>query len=296
MEDSYFSERELGLPHRNKEKIDQMFWGGFMALVQARINDGSLAESFPLNCFETPIPIGSDEASIKLAFQAEFPSIEWPLNSSNLPDTLPVLDMVEFFYKYISKPTKKEYHSFGKHNHLLSFDQDAGKQQYLEDVNRLFRRNSLAFELQGDGKVVRLEPVVLRETLDSAVFQSEDQELNRLLKLARKKFRDPDVNIRREAVEKLWDAWERLKTLEPGPGKKKQIEALLTKAIPQSQSEFRERVNQEAIALTKIGNDFAIRHTEKNKIIISESEFLDYLFHRLFALIQMLLRRTNRGV
>ncbi|MHC2994932.1 MAG: hypothetical protein IBV53_05470 [Candidatus Atribacteria bacterium] len=141
--------------------------------------------------------------------------------------------------------------------------------------------------------MVRLEPVVLREMLASAVFQSKDQELNRLLNLAREKFRDPDVNIRREAVEKLWDAWERLKTLEPGPDKKKQIEALLMRAIPQS--EFRERVNQEAIALTNIGNDFAIRHAETNKIIISESEFLDYLFHRLFALIQMLLRRTNRG-
>jgi len=293
MEDSYFSERELGLPHRNKEKIDQVFWGGFTALVQARINNGSLAERFPLNCFDTPIPIGSDEASIKLAFQAEFPSIGWLLDLRYLPDTLPVLDMVEFFYKYISKPTRKEYHSFGKHNHLLSFDQDAGKQQYLEDVNRLFRRNSLVFELKGDGKVVRLEPVVLRETLASAVFQSEDQELNRLLELAREKFRNPDVNIRREAIEKLWDVWERLKTLEPGPDKKKQIEALLTRAIPQS--EFRECVNQEAITLTNIGNDFAIRHTEKNKIIISEPEFLDYLFHRLFALIQMLLRRTNRG-
>ena len=293
MEDSYFSERELGLPHRNKEKINQVFWGGFTALVQARINDGSLAERFPLNCPDEPILIGSDEASIKLAFQAEFPSIEWPINSSNLPDTLSVLDMVEFFYRDISKPTRKEYHSFYKHNHLLLFDQDAGQQQYLKDVNRLFRRNRLAFELQGDGKVVRLEPVVLREMLASAVFQSEDQELNRLLKLAREKFRDPDVNIRREAVEKLWDAWERLKTLETGPDKKKQIEILLKRAIPQS--EFRERVNQEAIALTNIGNDFAIRHTETNKIVISEPEFLDYLFHRLFALIQMLLRRTNRG-
>jgi len=293
MEDSYFSERELSLSHRNKEKIDQVFWGGFTALVQARIKDGSLAERFPLNCPDAPILIGSDEASIKLAFQAEFPSIEWPLNSNNLPDTLSVLDMVEFFYRDISKPIRKEYHSFYKQNHLLLFDQDAGQQQYLKDVNRLFRRNRLAFKLERDGKVVRLEPVVLRETLASAVFQSKDQELNRLLKLAREKFRDPDVKIRREAVEKLWDAWERLKTLEPGPDKKKQIEVLLTRAIPQS--EFRERVNQEAIALTNIGNDFAIRHTETNKIVISEPEFLDYLFHRLFALIQMLLRRTNRG-
>ena len=293
MEDSYFSERELGLPPRNKEKIDKLFWGGFMALVQVRINNGSLAERFPLNCPDGPILIGSDEESIQQAFRAEFPSIEWPLNSSILPDTLSVLDMVEFFYRDISKPTRKVYHPFFKHNHLLLFDQDAGKQQYLEDVNRLFRRNKLAFELKGDGKVVRLEPVVLRETLVSAVFQSEDQELNRLLELAREKFRNPDVNIRREAIEKLWDVWERLKTLEPGTDKKKQIEALLMRAIPQA--EFRERVNQEAIALTNIGNDFGIRHTETNKIIISEPEFLDYLFHRLFTLIQMLLRRTNRG-
>ena len=293
MEDSYFSERELGLSPRNKEKIDRVFWGGFTALVQMRMNDGSLAERFPLNCFDAPIPIGSDEAAIKLAFEAEFPSIEWPLNSSNLPDTLSVLDAVEFFYRYISKPTRKEYHSFGKHHHLLSFDQDAGLQEYSKDINRLFRRNNLAYQLRGNGQVVRLEPVVLRETLTSAIFQSEDQELNRLLELAREKFRDPDVNIRREAVEKLWDAWERLKTLEPGPNKKKQIEALLTKAIPQL--EFRDRVNREAIALTNLGNDFAIRHTETNKVIISDSEYLDYLFHRLFALIQMLLRRTNRG-
>jgi len=294
MEDSYFSERELGLQPRNKERIDKLFWGGFMALVQVRINNGSLAERFPLNCPDGPILIGSDEESIQQAFRAEFPSIEWPLNSSNLPDTLSVLDMVEFFYRDISKPTRKAYHPFFKHSHLLLFDQDSGKQQYIKDVNRLFRRNGLAFELQGDGKVVRLEPVVLREALVSAVFQSKDQELNRLLKLAREKFRDPDINIRREAVEKLWGAWERLKTLEPGPDKKKQIETLLVRAIPQL--EFRERVSQEAINLTKIGNDFAIRHTETNKIVISEPEFLDYLFHRLFALIQMLLRRTNRGV
>ena len=48
VEDSYFSERELGTPPRNKEKIDQGFWNGFRALIQARISDGSLAERFPL--------------------------------------------------------------------------------------------------------------------------------------------------------------------------------------------------------------------------------------------------------
>ena len=77
MEDSYFSERELGLPPRNKDKIDKFFWGGFIAFVQVKINDGSLAERFPLNCPDEPIIIGSDDASIKLAFQAEF--LAWSL-------------------------------------------------------------------------------------------------------------------------------------------------------------------------------------------------------------------------
>ena len=65
------------------------------------------------------------------------------------------------------------------------------------EVNRLFRRRGLAYELQDGGQVIRLEPVVLSETLTSAIFQSEDQELNRLLELAREKFHDPDVNSQR---------------------------------------------------------------------------------------------------
>lgn len=244
MQDNYFSERELGLPPRNIEKIDKIFWDGLVALIHSRIADGSFGERFPLNCHDAPIPIGSDESAIESAFQSEFPSMKWPLHLNDMPDTLSVLDAVEFFYRYISKPIRKEYHPFFKHHHIISFDQDAGRQEYLNDVNRLFRRNSLAYELLEGGRVVRLEPVVLRETLASATFRTEDQELNRLLELAREKFRSPDVNVRREAVEKLWDAWERLKTLEPGADKKKQIEALLSRAIPQS--EFRERVNQES--------------------------------------------------
>ena len=210
MQDNYFSERELGLPPRNIEKIDKTFWDGLVALIQARINDGSLAERFPLNCPDAPIPMGSDESVIKATFLSEFPSIQWPLHLNDLPDSLSILDMIEFFYRHISKPTRKEYHSFFKHYHILSFDQEVGRQEYLADVNRLFRRNRLAYELLGDGKIVRIQPVVLYETLANTTFRTEDQELNRLLELAREKFHDPDINVRREAVEKLWDSWERL--------------------------------------------------------------------------------------
>jgi hypothetical protein len=89
----------------------------------------------------------------------------------------------------------------------------------------------------------------------------------------------------------LWDAWERLKTLETGR-KKQSIESILAKAS--KDKAFRDMLNTEAMALTKIGNDFAIRHHETTKVHITEAAHYDFLFHRLFALIALLLRATQR--
>jgi hypothetical protein len=38
-----------------------------------------------------------------------------------------------------------------------------------------------------------------------------------------------------------------------------------------------------------------IRHTEVNKVAVEDSEHVDYLFHRLFALIRLILRKSGRG-
>jgi hypothetical protein len=58
---------------------------------------------------------------------------------------------------------------------------------------------------------------------------------------------------------------------------------------------MRELVEAELMQLTEIGNSFMIRHTEIVKTPITSSEQVDYLFHRMFAVIQMLLRATKRG-
>ena len=49
----------------------------------------------------------------------------------------------------------------------------------------------------------------------SSEFTSEDADLNRLLESARQKFARPDFHTRYDALKELWDAFERLKTLEP---------------------------------------------------------------------------------
>ena len=51
----------------------------------------------------------------------------------------------------------------------------------------------------------------------------------------------------------------------------------------------------EARELTRIGNDFQIRHSEINKIVINNDPDVDYLFHRLFSLIFLLMRNHNVG-
>ena len=85
----------------------------------------------------------------------------------------------------------------------------------------------------------------------------------------------------------------RLKTIEPGKDKKAQVTALLDRAT--KEPNYRESLENEAVALTSIGNNFMIRHTETNKTEIKGSARIDYLFHRMFAMIRLLLKMTERG-
>lgn len=38
-----------------------------------------------------------------------------------------------------------------------------------------------------------------------------------------------------------------------------------------------------------------IRHTKTNKVPVTESAQVDYLFHRTFAMIRLLLKTSGRG-
>lgn len=75
--------------------------------------------------------------------------------------------------------------------------------------------------------------------------------------------------------------------------KKASATALLDRAA--SEATFRGMLEAEARELTNIGNTFGIRHSEKNQVPLALDEHVDYLFHRLFALIRLLLRTTGRG-
>ena len=294
MEDRYYSERLVGDAPREDQEISVAFWGGFASLVESRSRDGWFAERYPVHCFEAPLPVETNDKSLGAAFVARNPRVMWPLDVHTTPSTLDVLDSIEFFGRIVSIPTQRAYHDYGRHNHIISFDRTRGFEEYRAEINTMLRRCGHPYELDPSGRIQRLGPPVLREELQSVVFASGDTELDRLLEAACRKFQDSAPHVRIEAVEKLWDAWERLKTILPGD-KRTSVKALLDSAV--AEPTFRDRIEREARELTDIGNTFMIRHSETNKVLIDESEHLDYLFHRLFALILMILRvRRKAGV
>jgi hypothetical protein len=134
-------------------------------------------------------------------------------------------------------------------------------------------------------------PTVLRETLSCAIFCTGDARLDTMLEDSRVKFLNTDPAVRRESLERLWDCWERLKSLENPDNKKLSVESLLSKAA--HDVAFRDVLDTEAQALTKIGNSFHIRHTEVTQSAVTESAHIDYLFHRLFCMILLLLSKRN---
>ncbi|MUG96499.1 hypothetical protein F7734_30825 [Scytonema sp. UIC 10036] len=223
---------------------------------------------------------------MKLDILSSFPNIKWPLDELDKPCTLTILELLEFCHEKIAKPIEYEYHKYFQHHHLR-FEREEGQSEFRNKVNRKFELNGITFELQENGHITRLAPPIVSNILNNAIFQTNDKELDLLLETARIKYLNPDLKVRLEALEKLWDAWERIKTLDDPSNKKKSVEMLLKKSS--NEEKMKEVLNKDAEALTYIGNNFMIRHAEVGKTPITSSVHVDYLFHRMFSLIYLLL-------
>jgi hypothetical protein len=299
----YFSDRENGPVARTEEVITPTVWAAIVATVQGLLNSGAFGQRFPERCADGQAVCGCDEAAFGAAVVAEISGLQWPLQTIRrdeesftsqrepfAPNTLIVLDFVAFVHAMVAKPIQREYHKFLRHDHL-AFDQESGQEEFRETINRYFARNGLAFEMQPTGRIVRLLPPVIDLALRRTTFNTGERTLDVLLEEARTKFSDPNPLIRREALERLWDAWERLKSLADSSNKKNSVHLILS-AITAEPTLYA-RLNAEAQELTSIGNDHLIRHYEVNQKPLIDVDHIDYLFHRLFAMIQLMLKKKK---
>jgi len=290
---TYYTDREYGARPPSIDVIDERLWSGLYSLIQTRISDGSFGLRFPAQCPDGNGPCGCDEQSFRRVLVAEVPWIEWPLSVTEAPETPVILDLLEFCARAVGEPVQEGFHSYFSHHHL-SWDRDAGLRRFVSDVNTLFRRNAVAFELTAMGEARRLLPAPVADAISWTLFQTGDGETDRLLEAARARFLSPKPDDRQDALEKLWDAFERLKTLEPGANKRVQADALLDRVAPPA-SAFRQALAREAAELTNIGNSFRIRHSEVTQEALTSPDQVDYLFTRMFAFVRMVLRVTARG-
>jgi len=299
----YFSDQERGPIPRTSETIAPAAWGGIVAAVTSAVQDGSFGKDFPDVCPDGSCVCGTDIEAFSRAMRAEIRGINWPLQTEvseqqgwlsertpYAPNSLDILDFVQFCHRHVSRAIRGSFHSFFRHHHL-SFDRETGRTEFRDRINRVFSRNGVAFDLQSDGSIKRLAPPVLAEALQSHLPSTGDTSLDGLIEDARRKFYSPDQTVRKEALEKLWDAWERLKSLRI-PGNKKESVARLLNAAS-SEPMFRARLEQEARELTDIGNSFMIRHSEVQKVPINTHLDVDYLFHRMFAMICLLVKAES---
>ena len=289
----YFTDREYGERPRTIDAIDDRLWGGLHSLIETRVGDGSFGYRVPEQCPDGRGPCGCDSHAFELILRAEVPLIEWPLSHAEPPDAPVILDLLEFCASAVGKPVKRDFHKFFSHYHL-SWDRDAGLHQFVSDVNRILARNGAAYELTADGQARRLLPTPLAEVLGRTVFATGDKETDWLLETARQQIARPKIEDRHDALEKLWDAFERLKTLEPGSNKGIQVKKLLD-TVATVGTRFRKVLEEDARALTEIGNTFRIRHSETSQENLRSPEQVDYLFGRLFAFIRLILKATDRG-
>ncbi|WLF99715.1 hypothetical protein Q5698_23420 (plasmid) [Brucella intermedia] len=292
---SYFSERETGALPRDRDTINEAVWGGIRAIIRSRVEDGSFGALFPAACPDGRGTTGTDETAFWDVMRSEISNLDeqpWRPNSA-MPSMLDALDMIEFCWRAIGKPIEGSYHSYFGHHHL-SFDVESGRAEFREAINRIFRRNGLVFELSESGEIIRLAPLALADTLSRAAFRTGDSELDQLLDKSRRKFLDADLDIRRESLEALWDAWERLKTRN-GLAKKAGISSLLDSLSGPNSPLLRAALEQDAAALTDLGNQLRIRHSETDREAITSHSQVDYLYHRLFALVQAAIGAGENG-
>lgn len=306
---NYFSDKELGKAPCSKDRISVPAWNGLYAIIQKFLANNSLARNFPQQCPDGAGICGCDEQLLNASIKSVIPSFqiiplkeitgwdkdEFPYVSSpeeDIQNTYAILDLIEFIYRNLNDSVETNFHAYFNHYHLKFKDTTNSKDEYRNQVNELFERNGIAYELKEDGCINRILPkpmvTIIRQ---AASVTTTDERLKELIDEAIKEILSPKEEYHIKALERIWDAFERLKTYY-NESKKKSIEEIIIN-LSHRNTQFQEQLDKECKELTQIGNTFQIRHFEQHTVQITEQTHQDYLFFRMFAFIHLFLSETK---
>ncbi len=161
------------------------------------------------------------------------------------------------------------------------------KTSFQAAINDSMRKDNLSFRLSDSGLIeLQTDHEVLTPEIIESVEHISEPGIKQLLKEAIEKHMQPTVKAHRDAVEKIWDALERLKTYYTTMDKRASASKIVCDMAAGDQN-YIALFNAEFRALTDIGNDYCIRHHETNKIEIADPRYYDYFFNRCLSLIAL---------
>ncbi|QEM07256.1 hypothetical protein DIU31_028535 [Mucilaginibacter rubeus] len=314
-----FSDREFGKKPATNEQIEISVWNGIVSIYESYVANHSLDKDFPEQCQDGRGIIGFDPYKFNHLLKATIPEIETPIsikraevkpdysdwgepapdvtqpkpsNETDLTETIAILDFLEFCYQHLyDAKSVGDLHDYFQHYHYSFSTREIAQAKFRTDVNYLFQRNGIAYEMNTNGEVQRLLPEEMQNIIKKN-YKTNDADLNDLLNQAAEQIHMPALSDRKHGLERLWDAFERAKTYYSA--NKKISAQQLVNEISAGNQPFADLLTLEAGQLTTIGNQFQIRHFETDKIPLTNIQHIDYLFFRGYALINLMMKTLEK--
>lgn len=270
---------------RNKDWEDNLssdFWNGFRAYIRDIVQEGFFFENF--GNWESGALLDSDKVNSKML--QEIGEAEWPLFSKPSDDQ--TFDLIQFFFNFVSYPAKWDYNRDYEDCYLpTEFNAKRGRYEYTIGINRLFKNFKHPYKLI-KGDIKRFGSEILDEKILKLEFKIPDTELFKLINDAINYFYSRNSNEKKVGLEKIVDAYQRLKTIKSS-NVKRGVE-LMKKEV--SLLEVVQTAFGEDLAdLWKVANNYAIRHFETNKIPLEDEYCIEYLFYGYFNVIRLMLKK-----
>lgn len=282
----YYSQRHSTEPYT--DKCSYLFWNSLVSYIQKLLRTDYLYESFgDFNELDHRYFTSTYKLNQELLFKLgkEIDPVATVYNERKKPPTNDQLDLIEFIFEYISKPTSSRIDTYYNVSYPDTFDKAKGRYEYTIEINALFERNRLSYKIE-KGHIRRTHS----KTLDSSLISegiTSDELLKAEVQQAINLFLSRDINNTKTALTVIANAFERAKTL-AYPSDKRESAKQICRTIASDKDKLAELFSSHFMHLTDISNYCDIRHKESGKIIIDDYDLQEYLFYSYFSAIRLM--------
>ena len=288
----FYSDEVNGIKKADNYKIGIDVWNAILALYNTAKNNDyftyslSTKDSYENRYFNEDFLINSLIGVIQDFKKEYLYNSNYDLFDNSLPETVTILDFIQFCISKIEDIKLID----PKFRRMVKLTTNINKIEFILEINTIFQRNQIIYKINENNNV----EVILDEQINELIKNNtkkifKDTELNGYLKNANEKIYNHNIVERKTALDKLYYAFERIKSIK-NPNNKKGSIKLLINDISDNDKDLIEYLNKECNELTRIGNDYNIRHSETNKIPVNSHIMIELIFYRLYIIIDKLLK------